>query len=88
MSGLHLFVAGREKVSVWPKNVTSERHQYKEDLNWHSLEFSGEAAKHEISGYNKGSDPASTLTFHSSPNSSLLRYPKTKLLTSTRHLQS
>lgn len=58
-----------------PKNVTSERQEYKED---HSLEFSGEVvhkglgpasllpmgpAKHDISGYNKASDPASTLTF-------------------------
>lgn len=63
MSGLDLFVAGREQVPVRPKNVTSERYEYKEDLNRHSLEFSGEAANHEISGYNRASDPASTLTF-------------------------
>lgn len=32
MSGLHLFMAGREQVPMRPKNVTSERHEHKEDL--------------------------------------------------------
>lgn len=60
------------------KYVISGRHEYKEDLNRESLEFSGEAvhkglspasllpmepAKHEISGYDKASDLTSTWTF-------------------------